>query len=81
MCGGEERDHLSVGRGIAEDAGADGSIGRTVQGRGEDCNAGGRICGHADGLSAYAESRHSDAGWCKVFVGGRQRKETGIKQA
>ncbi len=81
MCGGEKGDHLSTGGGTTEDAGEDGGIGSAVSGRGGNCNAGGRICGHADGLPAYAESRYSDAGWCKVSVGGRQWKGTGIKQA
>ena len=40
----------------------------------------GRICGYADGLPAPATGCYSDAGWRKVSVGGRQRKETGIKQ-
>ena len=80
MCGGEKGDHFSTGGGTAEDAGEDGGIERAVSGRGENCNAGGRIYGYADGLPAFAESRHSDAGWCKLFVGGRQRKKIGVMQ-
>ena len=51
MRGGKKGNHLSTGRRTAEDAGEDGRIGGTVSGRGRNYNAGGRICGYADGLS------------------------------